>query len=39
MEQNGLQKCREMVVPEARYILVKQYSNGFITENSMKARR
>jgi GNAT superfamily N-acetyltransferase len=29
-------KRREMVVPEARYIFVKQYSNGFITENSMK---
>lgn len=29
-------KRREMVVPEARYIFVKQYSNGFITESSMK---
>ncbi|XP_021314524.1 N-alpha-acetyltransferase 40 isoform X1 [Sorghum bicolor] len=29
-------KRREMVVPEARYIFVKQYSNGFITEKSMK---
>ncbi|WVZ73462.1 hypothetical protein U9M48_021765 [Paspalum notatum var. saurae] len=29
-------KRREMVAPEARYIFVKQYSNGFITENSMK---
>jgi GNAT superfamily N-acetyltransferase len=29
-------KRREMVAPEARYILAKQYSNGFIPENSMK---
>ncbi|XP_066322735.1 uncharacterized protein [Miscanthus floridulus] len=29
-------KRREMVAPEARYILTKQYSNGFIPENSMK---
>ena len=29
-------KRREMVAPEARYILAKQYSNGFIHESSMK---
>ncbi|TVU28705.1 hypothetical protein EJB05_20256 [Eragrostis curvula] len=29
-------KRREMVAPEARYIFVKLYSNGLITENSMK---
>jgi len=29
-------KRREMVAPEARYILAKQYSNGFIDESSMK---
>ncbi|KAJ1281226.1 hypothetical protein BS78_04G291200 [Paspalum vaginatum] len=29
-------KRREMVAPEARYIFVKLYSNGFIAENSMK---
>ncbi|OEL21484.1 hypothetical protein BAE44_0017496 [Dichanthelium oligosanthes] len=28
-------KRQEMVVPDARYILVKQYSNGFTTECSM----
>lgn len=29
-------KRREMVAPEARYIFVWQYANGFIAENSMK---
>ncbi|CAO2040520.1 unnamed protein product [Urochloa humidicola] len=28
-------KCRDMVAPEARYIFVKKYSNGFTTECSM----
>ena len=28
-------KRQEMVAPEARYIFIKQYSNGFTTECSM----